>query len=322
MVSFRTASVLLAVMASLTAGGVLAQDIAGASDHPLVGRYLGSEISHYQQRAYDEITLPDQTVPDGEARTPETWVQELAGTVTSIRYDGPEGRSALEIMRNYQQALETNGFETVVFCVREECAGGSGISSLWDEARGGIGMPTTWETSIYLLARGDGVHVGLLAVETGSSTAVIPHVAVTVVEADEMESDRIGVVEASAMEAAFAQDGHIAIYGIQFDFDSATLRPESDAQIAELARLLEEHAGLDVVIVGHTDSIGEFDYNLGLSRQRAQAVVDALVSRHGIATNRLTPAGAGMVAPVATNRSEEGRARNRRVEIVERFSER
>src|SRR5690606_36324176 len=121
----------------------------------------------------------------------------LVGAVTSLRYDGPEDRSGLEVMRNYQQALEASGFETVVFCAREKCVERGGISSFWDEARGGIGMPTTWDTSIYLLARSEAAYVGLLFVETGSGAAVIPHVAVTVV--GEMESGQITFVEALAM---------------------------------------------------------------------------------------------------------------------------
>lgn len=324
MMPLRVTSVLVAAIVALVAQGARAQDIAGASDHPLVGRYLGSEITYFEERAYDEIALPDRIVPAGEDRAPEGWTVDLAGAVTSIRYEGPEDRSALEVMRNYQQALEANGFKTVVFCVREDCVERGGISSFWDAARGGIGMPTTWDTSIYLLAQSNGAHVGMLAVETQarSGTVLVPHVAVTVVESDAMDTDQIGFVEASAMEEAFAQDGRIAIYGIYFDFDSATLQPESDAQIAELARLLSENADLDVVIVGHTDSLGGFEYNLGLSQRRAQAVVDALVSQYGIAAARLTPAGAGMVAPVATNRTEDGRALNRRVDIVELYSQR
>jgi len=314
--------VLATAMVASCASAALAQDVAGAGDHPLVGRYAGSEISFYEARAYDEVALPDRIVPAGEDRTPESWTTEVAGTVTSIRYDGPEGRSGLEVMRNYQQALEAGGFETLVFCVREDCTERGGISSFWDSARGIIGMPTTWDRSIYLLARKEGAFASMLSVETGSGTAVIPHVALTLVETTEMEGDQITLVEASTMEEAFAADGRIAIYGIYFDFDSTELRPESDAQLAELVRFLEEDPSLKIVIVGHTDSLGGFDYNLGLSQGRAQAVADALVSRHGIAAARLTPAGAGMVAPASTNQTEEGRARNRRVEIVELYDER
>lgn len=300
----------------------LAQDVAGASDHPLVGRYAGSTISHHEARAYEEIRLPDRSVPTGQERTPEAWTLPLAGKVTSIRYDGPEGRSGLEVMRNYQRALKAKGFEILIFCVREECAGGGGISSFWDSARGLIGMPTTWDRSIYLLARNEGTFVGLLSVETSKGTNVMPHVAVTLVETEEMEGDQITFVEASAIEEAFAKDGRIAIYDIYFDFDSADLRPESDAQLAELARFLEERPELKIIIVGHTDSLGGFDYNLSLSQKRAQAVADALVSRYKVERGRLTPAGAGMLAPASTNRSEEGRALNRRVEVVEYYSER
>ncbi|MDF2096997.1 OmpA family protein [Aquibaculum arenosum] len=310
-------AVLVAAVVGSCASAALAQDVAGAGDHPLVGRYTGSEISFYEKRAYDEVALPNRIVPAGEDRTPEAWTMEVAGTVTSIRYDGPEGRSGLEVMRNYQQALEAGGFETILFCVRDDCTERGGISSFWDSARGIIGMPTTWDRSIYFLAGKDGVFVSMLSVETGSGAAVIPHVALTLVETDEMEADQIMLVEASAMEEAFAADGRIAVYGIYFDFDSADLRPESDAQLVELVRFLKEDPSLEVVIVGHTDSFGGFDYNLALSQRRAQAVVDALVARYGIAAARLIPAGAGMVAPASTNRTEEGRALNRRVEIVE-----
>ena len=116
---------------------------------------------------------------------------------------------------------------------------------------------------------------------------------------------------------ALVRDGKIAIYGIHFDFDSADIQPQSADQIEQLASLLQGNAALRVLIVGHTDGEGSFDYNLLLSQRRAQSVVDTLANGHGIERGRLQPAGAGMVSPVASNRTEDGRARNRRVEIVE-----
>jgi len=145
----------------------------------------------------------------------------------------------------------------------------------------------------------------------------MPHVAATIVESKPMETDRITLVEASEMEQALARDGRIAIYGIHFDFDKADIKPESQPQIEQLGALLAGNPDLSVLIVGHTDGQGAFDYNLSLSQRRAQAVADALASGFGVASARITPAGAGMVSPVATNRTEEGRAKNRRVEIVE-----
>ncbi len=129
--------------------------------------------------------------------------------------------------------------------------------------------------------------------------------------------EKAAVIPAGEIAEALAQDGRVAIYGIYFDFDKAEILPESQPQIEQLAALLKAKPDLSILVVGHTDAQGDFEYNMTLSQQRAQAIADALVSGFEIGASRITPAGAGMVAPVATNRTEEGRARNRRVEIVE-----
>lgn len=166
------------------------------------------------------------------------------------------------------------------------------------------------------------VHVALATVQMQfrGENQPRPVTAVVVGGAEPMQTDMIEpprLIEAGEFDHAFARVGRIAVYGTSFDLDSATLRPEAASQIAELAAALRDNPVLRVVMVGHTDSVGAFDYNLSLSQRRAQAVVDALAAGHGIPRERMTPTGAGMVAPVATNRSEEGRAQNRRVELVE-----
>lgn len=301
-----------------------AGDVPGASDHPAVGRYEGARISFYETQAYEELRLPFKALEGGEQNDLSAWQVDLAGELTSIRYEGPGNRSILEVLRNYEAALEANGFTIRFFCRNaQDCSPARAISTFWDAARGQIGMPTTWDTTVYLLAERDDpegrLTVGMLGVETAArgDLPLTPHVAVTIVRGQPMETGRIGVVEASEMEQALARDGRIAIYGITFDFDSAAIRPASEPQIAQLATLLANNPQLSVLIVGHTDGQGAFDYNLALSQRRAQSVVDALAGQHGIAPDRMVPAGAGMVAPVATNRTEEGRAQNRRVEIVE-----
>lgn len=318
------AGVLPFVLSVIFAGPLAAQqaDIAGSSDHPAVGRYEGSVIDFYETKDYEETRLPFKALERGKEGDPAAWQKDLAGELTSIRYKGPGDRSVLEVLRNYEAALKADGFEIVFFCRKEDCAPG-GMSSFWDAARGAIGMPTTWDTTTYLLAERSNaegvVTVGMMGVETmaRASQPLTPHVAVTIIESEPMETDKIAVVEASEMEQALARDGKIAIYGIYFDFDQAELKPESQPQIDQLGGLLKDNPELSVLIVGHTDGQGAFDYNLSLSQRRAQSVVDALVAGFGIDAGRLTPAGAGMVAPVATNRTEEGRAKNRRVEIVE-----
>lgn len=302
----------------------LAEDIAGSSDHPVIGRYEGASISYFQTKAYDEIRLPSKPLERVEKDSPSAWQTDLAGKVTSIGYEGPAGRSILEVMRNYEAALKANGFDVSFFCRGEEqCSPGRMIPTFWEAARAGIRIPQQWGSTVYLLAKRNDpsgpMTVGMIGVETKArgDRPLTAHVAVTVVEGQPMETGKIDVVQASEIEQALARDGRIAIYGIYFDFDQAEVKPESRPQIEQLAALLQKNPELTVLIVGHTDSLGEFDYNLSLSQRRAQAVADLLVSEFEIGASRVTPAGAGMVAPIVTNRTEEGRAKNRRVEIVE-----
>lgn len=125
------------------------------------------------------------------------------------------------------------------------------------------------------------------------------------------------VADAASMARDIAETGKTAVYGIYFDFDKADIKPESEPTLREIAKLLRDSPGLAVHVVGHTDNIGTLDYNMDLSRRRAAAVVAALTGQHGIAGDRLRPAGVGPLAPAAPNTSEEGRAKNRRVELVE-----
>lgn len=311
-------------VAAPTAALAQSADVKGASDHPAVGRYEGSFIKFHETQAYDEVRLPFKGLDRADRDNPSAWLLNLSGKVTSIGYEGPADRSVLEVVRNYEAALKASGFEVRFLCRGEDvCSPGRMIPTFWEAARGAVRMPNQWGSSIYLLAERNGpegpLTIGLYGIEVkaAGSRPLTPHVALTVVEGKPMETDKIAVIAASEMEQALARDGRIAIYGIQFDFDKADIRAESQPQIAELGALLKGNPKLRVLIVGHTDGKGAFDYNLSLSQRRAQAVADALTSGHGVERARLTPAGAGMAAPVATNRTEEGRAKNRRVEIVE-----
>jgi OOP family OmpA-OmpF porin len=137
------------------------------------------------------------------------------------------------------------------------------------------------------------------------------------------------IVERQAMEqtiqanaASWFSDitstGHAAVYGIYFDTDKADIKPESETALAEMAKLLKNNTALNVFIVGHTDNTGTLEHNMKVSMDRASSVVSALVAKHGIAAARLKPYGVASLAPVASNKTEDGKAKNRRVELVER----
>lgn len=321
------ALVFLTGMGLATATSAQKADVKNSSDHPAVGRYEGAVITFHETKGYEETRLPFKPLEKGDGDNPSAWQIDLAGKLTSIRYEGPGDRSALEIMRNYEAALKAGGFEIRFFCRgKEQCAPAASVPTFWNAGRGASGLPTTWDTTIYLLAErtdaAGAVTIGMLAVETkpGGNRPLLSHVAVTIVEGQPMETDKITLVEASEIEQALARDGRIAIYGIYFDFDQADIKPESQPQIDQLGALLKDNPALQVIVVGHTDGKGAFDYNLSLSQRRAQAVADALVSGYAVERARVVPAGAGMVSPVASNRTEDGRAKNRRVEIVELYT--
>ena len=109
----------------------------------------------------------------------------------------------------------------------------------------------------------------------------------------------------------------MAVSGILFDTGKATIKPESAQAIGEVAKLLQGDPALKVFVVGHTDSVSTVESNLKLSQDRAEAVLQSLVREHGIAAARLRSYGCGPFAPVASNDTEEGKARNRRVELVQ-----
>ncbi|WEX10406.1 OmpA family protein [Chelativorans sp. AA-79] len=287
-----------------------AEDVADSADHPLIPRYEGAEIVRYENEAFTDYDLRTGK----EAKTGTT---SLEGKLARITYQGPAERSVLEVFRNYENALGEAGFETLFSCARLECGdipraleSGPRYMLLWGEG-----------DHRYLaakLTRADGdVYAALYVTKNGSGGPAKGRamVQLDVVELEAMEQKMV-VVEASAMHDDLAREGRVALHGIQFDFDKDTLRPDSAPQIAEIAKLLKENPSFSVLVVGHTDMQGALDYNMDLSRRRAARVVEALVGEFGVAGERLNALGVGPAAPLASNDGEEGRALNRRVEIV------
>ena len=124
------------------------------------------------------------------------------------------------------------------------------------------------------------------------------------------------VADATALGSDIKSTGHVAVYGINFDTNKAAVKPDSKPALDEIGKLLKQDPALKLKVVGHTDMVGSLDANMALSRARAEAVVQVLVSQYGIAATRLAGYGVGPLAPVASNDTEDGRARNRRVELV------
>lgn len=309
-----------AVMAGFGAAG--AQDVEGSADHPLIPRYEGSEIVRYETVGFTDYPLLTGPLEGGGVEANPESVLELEGALTRITYRAPAERSVLEVLRNYEQALAAAGFKTIFSCEEAECGGEYDFANFAERDRS-MDIWGDKRSHRYLsarLTRGEGdVYVSLYVTKnaSGGPSKDRSMIQLDVIELEPMQQNMV-VVEATAMERDLTADGRVAIYGILFDFDSDAISPESRPQLDEVGKLLTDNPDLDVLVVGHTDAQGALDYNRDLSERRAASVVEALVGDYGVAAERLTPLGVGMAAPVASNRTEEGRALNRRVELVER----
>jgi outer membrane protein OmpA-like peptidoglycan-associated protein len=136
----------------------------------------------------------------------------------------------------------------------------------------------------------------------------------SIVEKESMKQEV--VANAEAMGNDINTTGHVSIYGIYFDTGKSEIKSESDAAISEIAKLLRNNGALKLYVVGHTDNVGSLDSNLKLSKDRADAVAKALSEKYGIDAARLKPHGVACLSPVASNDTEDGKAKNRRVELV------
>lgn len=316
--------VMAGALAALLGSPAPGADVEGSADHPLVPRYEDSEIVDYDQEAFTDYALLVEAASayGGKEKNLEH-TRPLEGAVTRLRYRGPAGRSTLEVYRNYEQALQEAGFETIFACAKEACGGRNFNHAVvpYDVVFGDY-----YQEQRYLAARkpGEGgagdAYVSLYVVMNkagGGPNRDRPMIALDVIEIEAME-ERMVVLDAEALEGELGADGFVDVYGIYFDHDAAKLRPDSAEQLGEIAALLTNAPDMSVLIVGHTDATGGYDYNIDLSRRRAEAVVEALASDRGIAPERMQAVGVGMAAPVASNATDEGRQKNRRVVLVRR----
>ncbi len=224
---------------------------------------------------------------------------------------GARTYSDLEFRRNYENAIQALGGKKIntTGYTREVIAAAGGRDVLEKVNHAAAAVPD-YPHDIYLIRQGG--KEWWIDISTGS----IPlHGYVVVLEKEGMKQS-LGFLDAAAMKQAIDRDGRVALY-INFDTDKATLRPDAQPVIDEIGKLLDGDATLKLSIEGHTDNTGAAAHNLQLSTARARSVLGALVGL-GIDPARLSSKGFGQDKPIADNGTDEGRAKNRRVELVKR----
>ncbi len=326
-------------------------DIEGGEDHPLLKRYADSFIVVYQKKRFDEFTFPTSKLAekkDSVGILLEYSIDQsitAEGPYTRLVYLLPVDRSPLEVLRNYQDEIVAQGGSVLYECKREECGGdpGKGIRKsnkkpslatilrpyerlgLEEYSQGYCATIGNIADQRYLAAElpevGAYVSVHTYTIKSfgytncnafkGRSVAVVD-----IVEGKPREKNMV-TVEASDMAQQISATGSVSLYGIFFDTDSASVRKDSETTLQEIAKLIQQQPDLNLLVVGHTDNAGGFEYNLKLSQNRAQSVVDELSSKYGVSPERLVPVGVSYASPVSSNATVEGQAFNRRVELVE-----
>lgn len=319
----------VSVFAIVATGFVQAQDVEGAVEHPMFERYPGQVLAWQHIENYQPYKVA--VGPVTGYRTISEWI-ETQGRVTRTFYklEG-EDRTYSEVYKNYLEALNAEGFEILGQGMFADRKGAKIGSRQWMEVTfqqnpatkpGAVGTMFSGTSSsggagaiVATKERAAGTVYVVVYVEQHSKNYV--GTLIDIVEVEAAETGLV-IVDAEAMGSDMAEYGRVVLDGIVFEFDKATLKPESKAALDAIAQYLNTHPDKQFYVVGHTDAKGTFAYNSKLSADRARAVADALKSDYGIASDRLEPHGVGPLVPVFSNSSDAGRDKNRRVELVEK----
>lgn len=275
----------------LCSNGIFAQDETQETppapateykDHPLFNSMPKYFISSYEDKEFDSFVFPveSSTYDNRELKTVEGKFFDYTYQIT----EGEKEASPLQIFRNYENAITKAGGKIIAKVIED----GNSYSFI-------TGMFSKNKREVWVYIEASGYDYRLVIIE---------------------KEEMVQVIKANEMLDALSRDGFIAL-DILFETGKATIQTESKPLIDQVYELLNTTPDLKVSIEGHTDNTGTVEGNKKLSEQRAKAVVDALITL-GIKSDRLSSVGWGQEKPVADNRTEEGKTKNRRVEIVKK----
>jgi OmpA-OmpF porin, OOP family len=301
------------------------QEKQGGVDHPMVSRFAKSVLTNYGKISFDHVEFP----------VGANKKEAVEGAIFNYFYLAPKERTNTEVYRSFKTAFETAGFKLLVACEDERKCQDQEMfahAQRWTNQSntfdGGYNPTTAMDAGggyppkflVAQISSPNGVSTILVTVKSPNSSVQAagfgaPYF-VQVVESKSLQAGQV-VVSTDVLAKALSNDGKIALYGVYFDTGKAIIKEESKAQIDEIGKMLTEKKLLKVHIVGHTDNVGSVEANMSLSKKCADAVVSELIKLFRIEPNRLTAYGVASLNPVTTNSTENGKSKNRRVEIVE-----
>jgi len=316
---------LIAVVISLNLVAQRATDIENCKDSPLVSRFEGAVIEFCMETKWGTYKLPVNDKGAIDWSNPKS----LDGKVTRIQYTTSKDNNSEFVLQNYKAAFGKAGFKILIAIANEQLGvsdrphtwtdkyyeTGGYYNGLNNEKFGkGIEFPI-WKNNHSFIAawgkkEGKDIYVVIY-------TVVDEKYALITQDVIEVEKVETGLVTAESISGGIEAEGRVILDGIFFETDKWDLKPESDAALRNIADYVTKNPGRKFFIVGHTDNSGAYSSNLTLSENRAKAVAEALVKRYSVNASQLNSYGVASLSPVASNKTAEGKSRNRRVEIVE-----
>ena len=285
---------------------LLAQDY-----EQIVSIYEDSRVIHDDQLGFEEYPV---VVDPNRVRTLEGYLRRQFCVA-------PQERSALEIIRNYQAAIEGMG-GTILFSTRDARSLQIDGTRLTDylfrhrvnHTRNEHYMAFQRGVSEYLAGRISTASADVyVVIAAGEGFRGQPVFDLITLEVEPMLMDKVTM---DMLAEGLALHGRVAVYDIFFDTGSATVKAESAHALEVIAEYVKNNPSQRFLVVGHTDNVGALEMNMELSGNRAHSVVSMLTSSHGVDAAQLKPMGVGPAAPVTSNTTDDGKAQNRRVEIV------
>jgi len=273
--------------------------------------FKGSSVGYDDKIGFNNFTICTSLADDGKITS-----KAVEGYIRNRFCYLPEGHSLAELITNYEEAITGHGGKIFVSSQK----GGKCISSFMEKGHPDHGLTNfqyilfSENTRCYLSGMVSANNMDNYVVVVGATIDSKNVYSLVTIEAKPMEK---GMVSVGNMDDKITKNGHIAIYDIHFETGKYVVMDESTSALNNIGKYLNAHKDKKFYIVGHTDNVGDFEVNKKLSQDRANAVMNELVTKYGVNSEQLKAYGVANLSPVVSNSTDKGKGENRRVEIVE-----